>query len=254
MKKILLSFVLFLAVSSLLHAQLKRGLVFFNDENRNFTVWLNGVVQNPTPQVHVKITDLTSANYKVRVVFEDGKTAPLTISSSITAGYEAMYEIRKKNKKKYRIAFLGSTRLYDDSFYPKKIDTVVIKKEDVAVFEGFEAPSDCYDKNDHKKHEKYNDIISAEDFEKAKKTISAQNSEQQMFILKQIVKSNRFYTSQIIELAKLFLSDDKRLEVAKLAYDRAADPGNYYMFNEVLTFSSSKKALDEYMDSHKKEN
>ena len=238
--------------SSLLHAQLKRGLVFFNDENRNFTVWLNGVVQNPIPQVHVKITDLTSANYKVRVVFEDGKTAPLTASVFITAGYENMYEIRKKNKKKYKMVFLGSTRLYDDSFYPKKIDTVVIKKEDVAVFEGFEAPSDCYDKNDHKKHEKYNDIISSEDFEKAKKVISVQNFDQQMFVLKQVVKSNYFYTSQVIELAKLFFADDKRLEVAVLAYDRVIDPGNYYMFNGVLTFSSSKKALDEYMNGHKK--
>lgn len=227
MKKQLLLFALLLTTTLQLFAQSRRELVFYTEEGKKFTVSLNGIVQNPTPQTQVRITNLPGNTYKVKIVFEDELTSYIKTTANTPYGYERVYEIAKK-KNKYQIFLTQSTKLYEED-------------ESVYAFN---------DGVDNLQGDNYMPVnpMKQEDFQKAKKSILAQSFENdRMMVLKQVVKANCLYTSQIIELAKIFSFDDKRLEVVKLAYPYVFDPQNYYTVNEILTFSSSKEKLDEFI-------
>lgn len=229
MKKQLLLLAVSLTATLSLHAQSQRELVFYNEEGRNFTVSLNGIVQNPTPETHVRITNLPSNGYKVKIVFEDEPAVYIKAMVNTPYGYERVYEIAKK-KNKYGVFLVQSAELYDG--------------ESVYVFNtgvGNNTPED-----NHMPVEP----MKQEEFQQAKKSILGQNFENdRMRVLKQVVKANCLYTSQVIELAKLFTFDDKRLEVVTLAYPYVFDPQNYYTVNDILTFSSSKEKLEEFINS-----
>ena len=230
MKKQLLLLTVFLTATLSLHAQSQRELVFYNEEGRNFTVSLNGMVQNAVPRTHVRITNLPGNTYKVKIVFEDEPTIFIKATVNVPYGYERLYEIAKK-KNKYQIFLVQSAELYDEGESVYTYSTGM--NNDMPGFDPLPlAP------------------MSQEEFQQAKKSILGQSFENdRMRVLKQVVKANCLYTSQVIELAKLFTFDDKRLEVVKLAYPYVFDPQNYYTVNDILTFSSSKEKLDEFINN-----
>lgn len=58
----------------------------------------------------------------------------------------------------------------------------------------------------------------------------------------------QFFTSlQIAQIMEEFAFDSSRLELAKLAFLKTVDPQNYYCVIEKLTFSSSRKELNQYI-------
>jgi hypothetical protein len=63
----------------------------------------------------------------------------------------------------------------------------------------------------------------------------------------QIVKTNRLTAAQVKELVLLFSFENNKLELAKQAYQNTVDKKNYYMINDVFSFSSSKEDLARYI-------
>ncbi|MCC6384076.1 MAG: DUF4476 domain-containing protein [Bacteroidia bacterium] len=90
--------------------------------------------------------------------------------------------------------------------------------------------------------------ISPGEFAELKQSISSKSFEEsKMTIAKQVVANSCLLTSQVKELMLLFSFEDSRLDLAKFAYGRTYDIGNYYKVNDAFTFESSIDELNQYI-------
>lgn len=76
--------------------------------------------------------------------------------------------------------------------------------------------------------------------------------DKKLALARQIAASakGRIASRQVGEILKRFAFDDRRLELAKSAYDCVLDPWNYHVVYGTFTFSSNREALSEYIRSH----
>ncbi|MFA4853066.1 MAG: DUF4476 domain-containing protein [Bacteroidales bacterium] len=86
----------------------KSNLILFTEQGEKFSVILNGVLQNENPETNVKVTDLISPSYKLKIIFQDSSTGSLdkTIYFN-TPGVEANYSIKKNNKGEYVVRYMN---------------------------------------------------------------------------------------------------------------------------------------------------
>jgi hypothetical protein len=68
-------------------------------------------------------------------------------------------------------------------------------------------------------------------------------------ILAPVLSSNHFSSAQILDLMSSFSFDSGKLKVAQLGYRNTIDKRNYFTLNNGLTFSSSKRKLNKYIQS-----
>lgn len=59
----------------------------------------------------------------------------------------------------------------------------------------------------------------------------------------QIVRTNSLTSAQVKQLVLLFSFENNKLDLAKLAYQNTVDKRNYYIINDVFSFSSSRDEL-----------
>lgn len=91
-------------------------------------------------------------------------------------------------------------------------------------------------------------LCSAEKISQIKNTISAESFEpNKLDIAKQATYNKLFTVNQITEIARLFSFEDNKLDYLKFAFDFCFDKQNYYLVNEVLTYSSSKEDLNKFL-------
>jgi hypothetical protein len=67
----------------------------------------------------------------------------------------------------------------------------------------------------------------------------------------QIISTNYFTAAQVKQLLQLFTFENNKLDLAKQAYGKTVDPKNYFMINDVFSFSSSKDELARYIRSYR---
>lgn len=108
--------ILFLLVAVLASASLSAtgsNLVVFSEGGERFTLHLNGKQQNAHPQSNVKVMDLTHANYKVRIVFED--IALGSINKNVffdeSASTERVFTIKQNKKGAYVLRMVSESPL-----------------------------------------------------------------------------------------------------------------------------------------------
>ncbi len=68
-------------------------------------------------------------------------------------------------------------------------------------------------------------------------------------IATQAIRNNNFTTTQVKELVQLFSFESSKLAIAKLAYKNTIDKQNYFVVNDIFSFSSSKQELMQYTQS-----
>ena len=79
-------------------------------------------------------------------------------------------------------------------------------------------------------------------------TIESQSfSDDRMEMAENQVSKNCLSMEQLKQIVPLFSMDDDKLEMIKFMYDYAFFPEEMYQFRELLSFSSSKKELDEFL-------
>ncbi|MBK6965448.1 MAG: DUF4476 domain-containing protein [Bacteroidales bacterium] len=102
---------LLLLMAAVMHlggfAQMKSNLIFFTEQGERFTVILNGIRQNPTPETNVKVTDLVAPNYKLKVIFEDPALGFVDKNLMLNQGFETTVVIRKNNKNEYVVRWMS---------------------------------------------------------------------------------------------------------------------------------------------------
>jgi len=88
------------------------------------------------------------------------------------------------------------------------------------------------------------------DYNRAVQSISSKSfSDQKFTILTQVLNANCVTVNQVIGFMKLFTFEDDKLEVAKKAYTKTWDQGNYYQVNDAFTYSTSTDELNKFIQS-----
>lgn len=88
------------------------------------------------------------------------------------------------------------------------------------------------------------------DFQSALESLNSKTfSDSRMTQAKQILNSNCMSADQIKTVMKAFEYEDDKLEFAKVAYDRCADPENYWKVNDAFEFEMTIDELNEYIES-----
>lgn len=91
-------------------------------------------------------------------------------------------------------------------------------------------------------------VMNAEDFSvflKHFKNQSFDSDKKALFLVQN--KNTAFLAEQILDLIKHLNYDETKLEIAKAAYHNCPNPQQYYLLSEEFSFSSSKKALMDFI-------
>jgi hypothetical protein len=66
---------------------------------------------------------------------------------------------------------------------------------------------------------------------------------------KSTMKNNWFTSDQVLQMLQTFSFENNKVELAKLIWHKTTDKGNYFKVYDAFTFSSSEKAVQEYVDA-----
>lgn len=82
------------------------NLIVFTEGGERFSLVLNGVLQNATPQTNVKVTDLPASpdfptGYKMKIIFAETALGTKDFNTAIENGVERTLTIKKNNKGEY---------------------------------------------------------------------------------------------------------------------------------------------------------
>ena len=91
--------------------------------------------------------------------------------------------------------------------------------------------------------------ITDTDFQRAVASINKKPfADEKMTIAQQIIRANCFSVSQVKKMMGTFTYEEDKLKIAKSAYPKTLDKGNYYQVNDALTYSDSIEALNAYLE------
>ncbi len=94
--------------------------------------------------------------------------------------------------------------------------------------------------------------VSPKEFNDLKRSINRKTFEDsKMTIARQVVGNACLFSSQVRELMLLFTFEESRLDLARFAYTRTYDTGNYYKVNDAFSFESSIAELNDYIESRR---
>ena len=101
----------------------------FSQDGEKFWVILNGIKQNETPTTNVKVTGLSSPNYRLKIIFDDEKIVAID-KDIMTKNYDNVlcdqaYVIKKDKKGKHVMRL--------NSFEPAKTIAATVEPNQVAV-------------------------------------------------------------------------------------------------------------------------
>jgi hypothetical protein len=97
----------------------------------------------------------------------------------------------------------------------------------------------------------YNKTMNDFEFSRVLSSIQKEWSESnKMKSASQIINTSFFTTVQVKQMLQLFNFENNKLELAKQAYAKTIDQRNYFMINDVFSYSSSKDELARYIRSH----
>jgi hypothetical protein len=66
-------------------------------------------------------------------------------------------------------------------------------------------------------------------------------------VAQQAIGTNWFTAAQVADMMHAMSFEDSRLELAKAAFAKTVDPGNYFLVNKEFWFSSSVDELNRYL-------
>ena len=90
--------------------------------------------------------------------------------------------------------------------------------------------------------------MNPKDFEGAMAMLSKESfDDDRLTMAKQVVANNPMTVDQIAQICQLFKFESNKLEFAKFAYHYCVEKNKYFMLNDVFTFDSSKRELNDYI-------
>jgi len=234
------------------------SLRIYTEEYSPFYIYLNGVRQNNTPTVDFKMNGLTNNSYSLRIQFSAPfsntiqKNNLLVVDNYGRKG-DAIYKVKENNhgKKVLRFIrfdvhsnFISQQPIYSscgNQYEGNGSNTTIIQNGNGNTVIYTSSSSNSISSN-------LNNSISPNQFENMLNAIDDETfSDDQLQMAKRITRSNYLTANQIKRIAHIFSFEDTRLKYLKFAYQFCRDKNNYWIVNDALTFSSSKRELNNYI-------
>jgi hypothetical protein len=114
-------------------------------------------------------------------------------------------------------------------------DPVPVQQQTIVYVPGYTGPIGCPIPMDPNAFANAKNSIGNANFESTKQDMA-----------KNIIGNNCFTSAQVRELLMLFDFESTKLDIAKFAYSRVYDRGNYFMVNDVFDFDSSRSELSKF--------
>ena len=93
--------------------------------------------------------------------------------------------------------------------------------------------------------------LSDVEFNQLLHNINRESSENNMMkSATQIITTNYLTSEQVKEMLQLFSFESNKLSLAELAYDKTVDKRNYFVVNDVFSYSNSKEELARFIRNH----
>lgn len=261
------------------------NLILFTENGERFSVVLNGILQNGSPETNVKVTGLPAPSYKLKIIFEDRQLPSIDKTLTMGKDLEMTYCIRKNKKGEYVVRFMNQVELSQAlppppsqkvlvySTVPPPVPAVIHTETNVTNINNVNAPGGNVSitintgttnatvvPSDHYIMSGYSGPIGCPypltdlDFREVKRVISEKSFEDsKLKIARQVTSSNCLFASEVKEIMELFSFEDSRLEYAKYAYRYTYDIGNYYKVNDAFKFESSIDELNRYIQGRSDE-
>ncbi len=226
---------------------------FESQHGESFTVYLDGNLQNRMPQTRVMLNDVGGGTHQIVVVLKRpaDKAAVLdlrpgernvTVNVNYDSRLEELYLYTPEHNRAPREGSMALVPSRPDPRSPRQQmtqnvnqTTVVINQPAIAV------PS-----------EQEIRIAEADEVTAMAARMKAQSFDSDRLALgKVIVASANLTASQIAYLAQTIDFSNTQVEFLKYAYQYCVDPANYYKTVDVLTFSSDKKKVLDYIATQK---
>jgi hypothetical protein len=93
-------------------------------------------------------------------------------------------------------------------------------------------------------------LMSDGEFKDILRTLKSEDfDDKRLAVGRQIVTSarGRLQSKQVREMLKIFSFDDRRLDLAKAAYESVTDPWAYHVVNDAFDFATNREALARYI-------
>ena len=259
-----LSFGIFLAVfiGFNFSAQVINNLVVFCDDGEPFTLILNGARQNETPQTRVRVEGLTLSKYKVRIIFKNKKmkddTPVLTFYSTC---WECEFALNKHGSKRHTMDFFTQKKMegcgeLDNSQTNNPTDNTIN-----TTHGNYSGSSTGTLTNQNTTPINTNNIstvnnclnaIGNDEFNVLKNALLKINTDgDKQITANSLLQSHCLSTLQVQDLAKLFASEQSRLDFVKNAYKRITDPKNFAALLENFLISGLQGEFKKFLDGKK---
>ena len=235
MKKIFTLFTA-LCLSVILFGQSKLSIT--NSGNADIRVMIDGR-KYPAGNNLIMINNLQSGNHSVKI-FRATSDRNRSQGNNRNSSYQLVYSNNLFVKQQYHVDI--SINRFGKAFVDEQIISSWNNDDDDWAVDN----DDPYYDNVSKRQ------MNNADFQKLRQTLQGESYDNtKLKIAKQFIAANYFISTQIKELATIFSYENSKLDIAKFAYDYTIDKGNYFMLNDVFSYSSSKEALMEYIGTKK---
>lgn len=203
----------------------------------SFFIFLTIFISNAFAQVNsadLQIEFARSDSYIVQIgKFEFRSEGEPIYVERITIGFHPV-KIFRQERRSRKILYNGGINLAPNSLTYARFQRGNLIVEEVVPFETTPVAI----------------VMTSENFQRFKSIVEKQNfSSDKLELLEVQLKKHHFESAQIAELMDVLSFDSDQLKLAKMAYSRTIDPQNYFLVSEKLTYSSSKRELNEYIRS-----
>ncbi len=265
MKRNLITLLSICLYASCFGQKLTGKITMFSENGDKFWLVLNGVKINQKADFRITAENLTEAQYKAKIIFQNEKLPPVSETIFIVDMdgnvYSKTLQIKSNKKGKY-ITRLVTAEILGNNNPPPPV--VVPPKQDVIVPVVIPVPDDSPKQvvvpvvvppNNGTPSNTVVDCgtpMNDADFNESLALVKGSSfSEEKRSAARQMCDYNCLSLNQVKILLSAFNFDDDKLETAKYAYKKCTEPKKYYLLKTAFMSSFTKEDFDTFLSKQK---
>jgi hypothetical protein len=227
-------------------AQVINNLVVFCNEGERFTLILNGLKENQTPETNVRVEGLDLKVYQVRVIFENPKLKEHeTTLTFYRTGKECVFALNKHGKK-HTLDYVSEKEI-DGFLNPAVPQTPAVTNPPIEMTT---TPAQPITTENNVSGNLPN--TSTPSFQTTLASIAAQPTDAgKLNTALTVLQNNTFSIAQIKQMLSLFSNEQTRLAFAKQICAQTKDPATYTVIVDTFINQTVKQELQKFLESKK---
>jgi len=212
-----------------------------------FFLYINNVLYNNRASTDIRVPNLTSRRYDLRIVFADRQQRTLNGSG---------VQLVNRNGQYMNVVFSVSSRRGNRGIILESMNPVDRYnngnyREDLPYTnrDGYrnEQGNDRYRQSEDR-DQSDNGVMNKTNSNRLNDLLNQkENDQDRLAVAAQELKSMRLSVTEIVDLMELFIRDDNKLAFAKYAYPTCVDKQHYERVGDALSFSSTREKLVDFL-------